>query len=304
MSYQVFLHTFLAAYRLGSQVSAAKSLAITQPAVSQHIKSLEHHLGKPLFKREGRKLVPTTAANQLALKISEPISQLDAVLKQAQPGYDPLAGEVLMGGLMPFFAKMIVPLLPKLFSHDIQLRFEYGFDDLITKLLNNELDIAQLTTHVTHPQIEQTKIYQQQFVLVGHPHFLSSIKKAQLKKNDVSSLTELPWIIYDGSLLFINEYFQSVFEQNFNGKVKLVVPDLWAMLEACINGIGITILPSFFCKEEIDNQKLSVLFDSPRAPSHYLYLGWKKGALHNPKVKLVRDILMSLEDTSIPNTPK
>lgn len=294
MSYQTFLHTFLAVYRLGSQVKAAQSLAITQPAVSQHIKSLEHHIGKPLFKREGRKLVTTTAANQLALQISEPISQLDAVLKQVQPGHNPLTGEVLMGGLTPFFAKVIVPVLPKLFMHDRQLSFEYGFDNLVPKLLNNELDIAQLAAHVTHPQIEQEKIYQQQFILVGYPQFLSTIKKTQLKNNDIQSLKNLPWIIYDGSLLFINEYFHSVFKQSFNGKPTLVVPDLWAMLEACINGIGITILPSFFCKEAIEDKKLAVLFDTPKAPNHSFYLGWKKGALHNPKIKLVRDIFMTL----------
>lgn len=292
MSYQGFLHTFLAVYRLGSQTKAAERLGFTQPAVSQHIKALEHHLGKPLFQRVGRNLVPTTVANQLALNISEPINKLNAVLKQTRADFNPLQGEVFLGGLTPFFAQVMLPKLSKLFEHDMQIRFEYGFDDLVPKLLSHELDIAQFATHVTHPQIEQEKCFQQQFVLVGHERFRSHISVAELKKNTISCLKNLPWIVYDGSLLFINEYFHTVFKEAFNGQVKLVVPDLWAMLAACQQGIGVTILPSYFCQQAIEQQQLCVLYDTPKAPSHSFYLGWKKGALYDPKIRLVRDLLI------------
>lgn len=294
MSYHEFLHTFLAVYRLGSQVKAAQSLGITQPAVSQHLKALEHHLGKPLFHREGRRLKPTVVAQQLALNINEPINKLEAVLKQTRANHTPLQGDIIMGGLTPFFAKVIIPTLPTLFKHDIQLRFEYEYENITPRLLNNELDIAQFSHHIVHPQIELEKLFQQQFVLIGHKKFLKQIARKQLLQNEISCLKDIPWIVYDGSLLFINEYFNTVFNQPFNGKITLIVQDLWAMLEAAVAGIGITILPSFFFQDQLDNKKINILFDTQKAPSHHFYLGWKKGALHNPKIQLVREILLEV----------
>lgn len=43
------LRTFLAVYRSGGMGKAADSLALTQPAVSQHIQSLESQLGHSLL---------------------------------------------------------------------------------------------------------------------------------------------------------------------------------------------------------------------------------------------------------------
>ncbi|WP_146348036.1 LysR substrate-binding domain-containing protein [Phaeobacter marinintestinus] len=51
-----WLRTFEAAARHLSFTGAARDLHMTQSAVSQQIKSLEHHLGKPLFHRRPRAL--------------------------------------------------------------------------------------------------------------------------------------------------------------------------------------------------------------------------------------------------------
>ncbi len=49
----------------GSFTSAARALGVTQPAISQQLRSLETDLGVPLFRREGRRLIPTAAARAL-----------------------------------------------------------------------------------------------------------------------------------------------------------------------------------------------------------------------------------------------
>ena len=56
-------HTFLTVYRKRSFTAAARELNITQPAVSQHIRQLEAHYGCALFRKVGRGVVPTEAAD-------------------------------------------------------------------------------------------------------------------------------------------------------------------------------------------------------------------------------------------------
>jgi DNA-binding transcriptional LysR family regulator len=56
------LATLLHVIRLGGIGAAARHLNLTQPAVSRRIDELERELGAPLFRRQGRQVVPTPAA--------------------------------------------------------------------------------------------------------------------------------------------------------------------------------------------------------------------------------------------------
>ncbi|MQW74295.1 LysR family transcriptional regulator [Nocardioides sp. dk4132] len=59
------LTCFLAAYEHGSLTAAAEHLGYAQPSVSEQIRSLERSLGVELFRRVGRGVVPTGAAESL-----------------------------------------------------------------------------------------------------------------------------------------------------------------------------------------------------------------------------------------------
>jgi DNA-binding transcriptional LysR family regulator len=66
------LATLLQVVRLGGIGAAARQLNLTQPAVSRRIDELERELGTPLFRRQGRQVVPTPAA-RLCLASAERI---------------------------------------------------------------------------------------------------------------------------------------------------------------------------------------------------------------------------------------
>ena len=59
------LRTFCAVVDCGIFSDAAKALHITQPAVSLHVKELEHECGLPLLERRGRRLWLTEAGREL-----------------------------------------------------------------------------------------------------------------------------------------------------------------------------------------------------------------------------------------------
>lgn len=57
------LRVFVAVYDAGSYTAAARVLGHTQPAISQHIAKLEDDYDVQLFKRHGRRMMPTPAAD-------------------------------------------------------------------------------------------------------------------------------------------------------------------------------------------------------------------------------------------------
>lgn len=67
----VHLRTFVEVHRRGSISEAARLLGLTQPAVSGHIATLEAQLGRPLFQRHARGVVPTAIADDLAASLGQ-----------------------------------------------------------------------------------------------------------------------------------------------------------------------------------------------------------------------------------------
>lgn len=59
------LRCFLTTYELGSLTAAAEELGFAQPSVSEQVRQLERSVGAALFRRIGRGVVPTEAAEAL-----------------------------------------------------------------------------------------------------------------------------------------------------------------------------------------------------------------------------------------------
>lgn len=67
-----YFRTFITLVETGSFTQTARRLEMTQPGVSQHVRKLEHYLGKPLLERHGRRFTLTEAgrrAYDYALKL-------------------------------------------------------------------------------------------------------------------------------------------------------------------------------------------------------------------------------------------
>lgn len=82
------LRTFLAVHRAGSFTAAGRLLGLSQPTVTTQIRSLEGQLGRELFERRSRGVVPTAVADQLAAQVAAPLDALAVVADRGAPGTD------------------------------------------------------------------------------------------------------------------------------------------------------------------------------------------------------------------------
>ena len=75
---------------VGSFANAADRLALTPAAVSLRIRTLEAELGRPLFDRVGRRVVPTPAAVTLASRVRQALDGINDALDAFQAAAEPL----------------------------------------------------------------------------------------------------------------------------------------------------------------------------------------------------------------------
>ncbi|GGH28461.1 transcriptional regulator, LysR family [Cribrihabitans marinus] len=72
-----FLRSFEAAARLSSFTAAADELSLTQSAVSNHVRSLEEFIGRPLFVRLPRSLALTELGEAYLPSVRQALQQID-----------------------------------------------------------------------------------------------------------------------------------------------------------------------------------------------------------------------------------
>ena len=71
------IRCFCAAVELGSFTAAAEALRVSQPAVAEQIRKLEHALGADLFVRAGRGVLPTEAGRAFAVHAARSLRAVD-----------------------------------------------------------------------------------------------------------------------------------------------------------------------------------------------------------------------------------
>src|SRR5450756_315684 len=91
------LRTFRAVAELGSLSKAADRLRAAQPALSRHIKLLEHELRVELFIRNGRGMLLTSAGRMLLDRTTGLVRQIEQVRDDIQSASGRPSGRVILG---------------------------------------------------------------------------------------------------------------------------------------------------------------------------------------------------------------
>src|SRR6202521_4494776 len=113
------LRTFRAVAELGSLSKAADRLGAAQPALSRHIKLLEHELRVELFVRNGRGMLLTSAGRLLLDRTTGLVRQIEQVRDDLQSAGGTPSGRVVLGlgptvscVLSALFARRVIETLP------------------------------------------------------------------------------------------------------------------------------------------------------------------------------------------------
>src|SRR5688572_167071 len=91
------IRCFCAAIDLGSFSAAAESLRVSQPAVAEQVRKLEHLLGTDLFVRGARGVLPTEAGQAFAVHATRTLQTLDDATSSVDQLASLQSGTVALG---------------------------------------------------------------------------------------------------------------------------------------------------------------------------------------------------------------
>jgi DNA-binding transcriptional LysR family regulator len=169
MTFDFRLKVFYTVAQRLSFTKAANELFITQPAVTKHIKELEHQLNAQLFRRDGNSISLTSAGKILAgyaEKIFQNYTDLETELAQLNT----LEAGTVHIGASTTVAQTILPKILALFKKTypaVNFTFMQANTDVITQMvLNEKVDIAIVEGAGHYPQIAYAPFIKDEIVLV------------------------------------------------------------------------------------------------------------------------------------------
>lgn len=278
------LRAFDAAARHMSFAQAAAELNVTPAALSFQIKSLEEHLGAPLFRRMNRAVALTDAGAALAGGAAEGFQTLATAWRAAQRTQDTQTLTVTAGPA--FTAKWLAPRLYEFAqSHpEVELRFAASLNRL--DLLRDNVDVAIRFSSSNTPDLYTLPLAQEWIAPVMTPALAA-------KYQTVESLHDAP-IIFDDSINFLKPPVDWTAWFTMMGAP--YTPTLGPRfsqadhaIDAALAGVGIVLGRRALVVKDIAEGRLVAPFKHALATGAGFTFLCPKGSENRPQIKAFRD---------------
>lgn len=284
--------SFKAIYQTGTLTGAAQELLISQPNVSQHLSSLEAHVGKQLFERKPRRMVPTDYGKLFYTQIIESVEKLEHVEAEFRYTRSSNIPLTCIGAPKEFFYTVLASRIGKAPAN---LVFEFG----LTKELMQKLDKGKLYFVIaTHCSDEKNIVYEpiayEKFLLVAHKSLDTKDFEKYLADHETDKaerwLCEQNWYAYSSDLTIIRRFWLENFKKRPTIKPRSIIPDFNSIVKAIACGTGITVAADYLVSELIKQKQLKEVWKGIAPTQNTIYLTYNKNNVTTEQIEMVRKL--------------
>jgi LysR family transcriptional regulator, glycine cleavage system transcriptional activator len=286
------LEVFLAATRAGSYTAAARSLNVTQSAVSHAIRALEENLGRSLIEWRHRRLTLTEDGEyvrEVCERVFNDLDQARHVLATRSPGNTQV---VTVGATVEFGTTVLVRKLRPLVERCPWLHLHFRFrDDLEPLLLRDEIDLAVDCAQHAHRSVVATRLFREKYLIVASPAFARAHPVRTPR-----DLEDVPVLSLDRDGAWWTNALRSVPGRRRPVLTQIIeVNQVRGMLHAALEGYGVALLPKYTVLGKVGRGDLVALFPGLRLVEDWFCVYQKRTTAAREKNRIVTDFLLQLD---------
>lgn len=287
------LRAFEAAARLSSFTRAANELAVTQGAISQHIRKLEERLGQSLFLRAVGGIQATAEAHSLAVQVRQALRVLDRAFPPRNAPYRKGVSErrervqLVVSTLHAFATRWLAPRLMRFSSEhpDIDLDIRPS-SQLATLDHTDGIDFAIRYGPGGWPGLHSEKLMDESVFPVVSPRYqIGSLPQEprDLINCRLLRLTTQPWA----------PWFQVAGLDLDEPTIGPVFSDAGLLLDAAAAGQGIALARKSLVQRDLHDRRLVRLWTASVNDVYAYYAVWPP---NSPKQEAVAALTRWLRD--------
>tara|TARA_R110002167_G_C12654474_1_gene649411 strand:- start:214 stop:1116 length:903 start_codon:yes stop_codon:yes gene_type:complete len=289
--------TFKEIYENGTLTKASIALYASQPGVSVHLNALEAYVGKKLFERTSRKMIPTEDGKFLYEYIIESLKKLEIAEQHFKKTTQEKNPSLNVGMCSEMFQLIIEPEIPKL-DFDLVARFG-AHTDLIKDLNNGILDlvITPKKQHEKKSLVEYIPFSKERIVLIaGNKTNVTKIQKHINSKNLNKLEAELLQNVWYSSSNEM-EHFRRFWFENFNKKPAFkpnyILPNITSIIRCLNNGNGLALVPDILCREQILRNEINLVWEGKVKTENTLYFASRTDLKYKKELDTIKNIFTS-----------
>lgn len=286
------LEVFLAATRAGSYTAAARTLNVTQSAISHAIRKLEENLGRPLIEWQHRRLTLTDEGEyvrEVCERVFGDLDQAQQVLSTRSPRNTQV---VTVGATVEFGTTVLIRKLRPLLDSCPWLHVHFRFrDDLAPLLLRDEIDLAVDCAPHTHKSVTGTRLFREKYQVVASPAFVSAHPV-----NGPMDLENVPVLSVDREGGWWTNALRSVPGRRRPVLRQIIeVNQVRGMVHAALEGYGVALLPKYTVLGKVARGDLVALFPGLRLVEDWFCVYQKRTWATREKNRALTDFLLQLD---------
>ncbi len=288
--------TFKAIYKTGTLTNAAEVLFISQPGVSLHLSALENYVGYKLFVRSGRKMIPTERAKVLYNFIAEALNKLEEAEKMFQRSTEKNTPTISVGMCFETFQITLEQFISSL---PFNIIIQFGlYPEMIESLEKGILDLIITPQMVVKNGIDYQEFSKETIVLIGGKDIDSNEFNAILKNQNLQEVEEWlkqqKWYGNTGDMEHLRKFWQINFNKNPDFRPNYIVPNINSIIRCLSSGMGLAVVPDLFCKNEIENGTIQLIWEGNNPLINKLYFASRKKNEHSVEINLIKEKFLSL----------
>ncbi len=274
---------FEAAARHLSFTRAAEELHVTHGAVSQRIKHLEEHLGKPLFRRNGRRMLLTEEGRRLLERVQTAISEIAA-------GVDAIRavstdGVLTISAAPCFAAHWVLPRIVDFNKHHPDIQVNVRATSVLTDFIRDGVDMGLRFGSGNWPGLISIKLYDEDLVPVCSPAYRSGqLPRAPKDLLNASLLhnERRPWSLWFEAMDI--DYRDDGQGPRFSDEDSLI--------PAAVAGAGVALARVSLVHADLESGRLVRLFSQSVPAEHAYFIVYPPGSDNLRKVRVFQNWLL------------
>ena len=274
-----------------SFVKVAQQNHISQPAVSVHIKKLEHELGKKLLTRTPHNIQLTPEGAVILADVKQILYLCDNLKISSNYQQETMEGNIRIAAIHSFgmyeigdFLSTFMKSYPKIHIH---LEFRRS-DEIYSLLLTERIDIGVVAYPEKRTRIEAVPLGQDELVLIvdkTHPLWDKKTIKLEQIHNE-------PFVAFEEGIPTREAIDQILKEKGINIDIRMTNDNIYTLKKVVAAGIGVSIVPTSAVDEEVQSgllRRIKIRDIDLHRPLSLLKL--KKNTLSPPTEVFVEQLL-------------
>ena len=266
--YHEHLSAFVTIAKTQSLTRASAATGAGQSKLSRQLAALEKHLGCKLFHRSTRS-IKLTEKGEIFLPHAERILQAAAdardLLHEGKAGF---SGRIRVACSIAVARRLLIPALPRWQSLHPDLSLDMTISDRVSSIVEDQIDVALRAGPLTNSSLIARPIGLTRRIAVGSFEYLRSRGSPALPDD----LKRHDCIVFSGAV-----HPQQWDFENARGTVSVKVPSrlsvstVDALYDAVRAGLGIAVMPSWFCKNALNDGSFVRILNDYQLPTQTIY---------------------------------